>query len=181
VSSAANKQSIDKYFPGSMKGHEVDEAAYCMLASEGFTDDNTLYADCSCPDEINHDDPDEDITSLMTKRWGEIFPLAGLAGFPFTGRTGWGAFSAHVPADGHIMVLYAPHVGVDCDGKIGSITRDGQEGKSSACGAAIGAYAAIKSDPTAGDFKGGYHDHQMDLIKHLLVPRMEKIKNAENE
>ena len=61
----------------------------------------------------------------MTKRWGEIFPLAGLAGFPFTGRTGWGAFSAHVPKDGNILVLYAPHVGVDKDGKVGSINRDG--------------------------------------------------------
>ena len=108
-----------------MKGHDVDKLVFDKLTDEGFTDDNTLYADCSCPDEINHDDPEEDITSLMTKRWGEIFPLAGLAGFPFTGRTGWGAFSAHVPVDGHILVLYAPHVGVDCNGKVGSIHREG--------------------------------------------------------
>ena len=127
-----------------MTGHEVDSAVYNKLSKEGFTDDNTLYADCSCPDEINHDDPDEDITSLMTRRWGEIFPLAGLAGFPFTGKTGWSAFSAHVPTDGHIMVLYAPHVGVDCDGKVGSINREGQNCASAACGAAIGALAAIK-------------------------------------
>ena len=63
----------------------------------------------------------------MTKRWGEIFPLAGLAGFPFTGKTGWGAFSAHVPTDGHIVILYAPHVGVDCNGTVGSISREGQK------------------------------------------------------
>jgi len=142
-----------------MKGHDVDEAVFKKLSAEGFDADNTLYADCSCPDEINHDDPDEDITSLMTKRWGEIFPLAGLAGFPFTGRTGWGAFSAHVPTDGHIMVLYAPHVGVDCNGKVGSIHRYGQDADSAACGAAIGASAAIKADKSAGDMKSGYHDH----------------------
>ena len=94
----------------------------------------------------------------MTKRWGEIFPLAGLAGFPFTGKTGWGAFSHHVPKDGHIMVLYAPHVGVDCNGKVGSISREGQENASSACGAAIGALAAIKADIAAGDMKNGYKD-----------------------
>jgi len=125
MESAATKAACEKFFPGAMKGHDVDESIFCMLTAEGFTDDNTLYADCSCPDEINHDDPEEDITSLMTKRWGEIFPLAGLAGFPFTGKTGWGAFSAHVPKDGHILVLYAPHVGVDSNGKVGSITRDG--------------------------------------------------------
>ena len=87
--------------------------------------ENTLFADCSCPDEINHDDPDEDITSLFTKRWGEIFPLSGLAGFPFTGKTGWGAFSGHCPEDGHIVVLFAPHVGIDSNGEVGKITREG--------------------------------------------------------
>ena len=87
--------------------------------------ENTLFADCSCPDEINHDDPDEDITSLFTRRWGEIFLLSGLAGLPFTGKTGWGAFSGHCPADGHIVVLFAPHVGIDSNGEVGKITRDG--------------------------------------------------------
>ena len=108
-----------------MKGTQVDDLVYAKLSKEGFNDSNTLYADCSCPDEINHDDPDEDISSLMTRRWGEIFPLAGLAGFPFTGKTGWGAFSAHVPKDGHIMVLYAPHVGVCSTGAVGKISREG--------------------------------------------------------
>lgn len=91
----------------------------------GFTDDNTLYADSSCPDEINHDDPDEDLTSLFTRRWGEVFPLSGLAGMPFVGKTGWGAFSSHCPEDGNIVVLFAPHVGVDRDGNVGKIYRDG--------------------------------------------------------
>ena len=91
----------------------------------GFTDDNTLFADSSCPDEINHDDPDEDITSLFQKRWGEVFSLAGLAGLPFTGKTGWGAFSAHVPVDGNIVIMFAPHVGIDRNGNVGKITRDG--------------------------------------------------------
>jgi hypothetical protein len=31
----------------------------------GFTDENTLFADSSCPDEICHDDPEEDISSLF--------------------------------------------------------------------------------------------------------------------
>ena len=35
------------------------------LRELGFTEENTLFADSSCPDEINHDDPDEDMTSLF--------------------------------------------------------------------------------------------------------------------
>ena len=56
-----------------------------------------MYADSSCPDEINHDNSEEDVTSLFHKRWGSTFPLSGLGGLPFTGKTGWGAFSGHVP------------------------------------------------------------------------------------
>ena len=117
----------------------------------GFTDENTLFADSSCPDEICHDDPDEDISSLFMKRWGEVFPLSGLAGMPFTGKTGWGAFSSHCPEDGNIVILFAPHVGIDDAGNVGKITRDGQAHASGACGAAIGALGALKKDPKCGD------------------------------
>ena len=91
---------------------------------------------------------------------------------PFVGKTGWGAFSSHCPADGNIVILFAPHVGVDSDGNIGSITRDGQDHASGACGAAIGAYKALISDSEAGNFANGYLDSQMDTIKHLLTPHV---------
>ena len=86
---------------------------YNFLSKGGFTAENTLFADCSCPDEVNHDDHLEDITLLFHTRWGEIFPLGGLGGLPFTGKTGWSAYSSHVPKDGHIVILFAPHVGID--------------------------------------------------------------------
>ena len=147
-----NKETLNKYFKGALTGKQTEEMVFQKLKTRGFTDENTLFADCSCPDEINHDNPDEDITSLMHARWGEMFPLGGLAGFPFTGKTGWGAFSSHCPADGNIVVLFAPHVGVDCDGNVGKVTRDGQSCASSACGAAIGALAAVAANPNATKF-----------------------------
>jgi hypothetical protein len=148
----------------------------------GFTNENTLFADCSCPDEVNHDDPEEDITLLFHSRWGEIFPLGGLAGFPFTGKTGWSAYCSHVPKDGNIVILFAPHVGIDLDGTVGKILRAGQDASSTACGAAIGAFNSAKADKEeAGKFSAGYLDHQMDCIKHLLVPHVDEISQAENE
>ena len=110
--SAQADATLRKYFPGALKGSAADRLVAAELEKRGFTDENTLFADSSCPDEINHDDPLEDITSLFQNRWGEIFPLAGLAGFPFTGKTGWGAFSSHCAKDGNIVILFAPHVGV---------------------------------------------------------------------
>lgn len=149
------------------------------MKNMGFTDDNSLFAESTCPDEINHDDVDEDITAMFAKTWGEVFPLGGLAGLPFTGKTGWGAFSSHVPADGNIVVLFAPHVGICNNGNVGKIHREGQSFASSACGAAIGALAAVKQDASCGNFQSGYMDQQMDTIKHLLAPRVGSIAASE--
>jgi hypothetical protein len=97
--------------------------------------------------------------SIFAKRWGETFPLGGLSGFPFTGKTGWGAFSSHCPNDGNIVILFAPHVGIDKMGTVGNINRNGQDHCSTACGAAIGAYKAVSTDPRAGNFQNGNLDH----------------------
>jgi len=137
------KAVLHDSFPGAMPGHVIEGKAYDCLKEHGFTADNTLFADCSCPDEVNHDDPEDDISSIFTKRWGEVFNLGGLAGLPFTGKTGWGAFSAHCPKDGNIVVLFAPHVGISSDGEVGKVYRTGQDHSSSACGASIGALAHL--------------------------------------
>ena len=77
---------------------------------------------------------------------------------PFQGKTGWSAMSSHVPDDGHIVVLIGPQVGIDKDGNVGKVMRKGQKCVSSACGAAIGALAALENDRSTADFKNGYKD-----------------------
>ena len=77
------QSSLDSFFKGYMTGKELDRIVFHQLASYGFTDKNTLFCDCSCPDEINHDDPLEDISVVFHNRWGEVFKLGGLAGLPF--------------------------------------------------------------------------------------------------
>lgn len=52
-------------------------------------------------------------------------PFGGLAGVPFAGKTGFNAFASHVPDDGNLLVLYAPHVGMDKMGNLGSVERKG--------------------------------------------------------
>lgn len=98
------------------------------------------------------------MTLLFFRRWGEIFPLSGLAGIPFVGKAGWNAFTTHVPDDGNIVVLFAPHVAIDNDGNVGDITRDGQSCKTPACGAAIKSLLALQEDETEGDLKNGIFD-----------------------
>ena len=86
---------------------------------------NTLFADSTCPDEISHDDPSDDVIMRFGNRWGNIFSLGGLGGLPFTGKTGWKAMSSHVPENGNIVVLFAPHIGLDYEGNVGQVYRKG--------------------------------------------------------
>lgn len=106
-----------------MKASESESKVAEVLSGLGFTSRNTIFADSCCSDEVNHDDPGENITSLFQKRWGESGTLAGLSGFPFMGKTGWHAFSSRCPQDGNVVVLFAPHVGISKNGIVGEITR----------------------------------------------------------
>ena len=66
-----------------------------ILKEYGCNAENTLFAQSVCPDEINHEEGD--ITNEFQKALGEVFHMGGLGGIPFTGKTGFAAFSHHVP------------------------------------------------------------------------------------
>eukprot|EP00977_Amphora_coffeiformis_P005365 scaffold1143_cov177-Amphora_coffeaeformis.AAC.21 len=110
------------------------------------------------------------------KYCGEVFHMGGLAGIPFTGKVGFGAFSHHVPDNGHCAVLLAPHIGIDNQGKLGAYSRDGQSHSGSCCGAAVGAYVYCRAgkappslavDPELYQFNyiiNQVHDHMDDIV-----------------
>lgn len=108
---------VADHFPGAMSSAEVVEKVTNTLEKRGYTSENTLYAQSVCPDEINHEKGH--LTDLFTQYHGEVFHLGGLAGMPFTGQTGFGAFSQHVPDDGRCFVLMAPHIGLDAHSTFG--------------------------------------------------------------
>lgn len=107
-----------EHFPGAMSSKAVLEGYKNVVEKRGYTPENTLFAQSICPDEVNHEEGD--ITNLFTEYLGEVFHMGGLAGIPFTGKVGFGAFSHHVPdGDGHCAILLAPHIGIDDRGKFG--------------------------------------------------------------
>lgn len=125
------------YFPGALEGIDTLAKVAAVTRRLGMNGPNTLYAQSVCPDEINHEPGD--ITHLFSTHYGEVFHMGGLAGLPFTGKTGFGAFSHHVPKDGHCLILMAPHIGITESNILGAYTRDGQDGEGAACGAAVAA------------------------------------------
>ena len=139
-------------------------AMRAVLEEAGASREKTLLATSTCPDEIN-----------CAKEWAPFFDdaplpafrLGGLAGLPFAGATGFGAYSHHVPDGGALFIFYGPHVGVNGDGtEIGKMQRKGQGHQSSSCGACVGALAWAKANQGADPMVAG--DYQMSEVKRCV-------------
>ena len=189
--------AMAKMFPTAMLSTDVDQAVARTLGARGFTPQNTLFSHSVCSDEVNN--KEEELVDLMMDRWGEGFSLGGLAGLPFAGKSGFRAYLHHVPDNGKLLIMFAPHVGIDGEGRIGGLQRDGQDAVSKACGAAIGAFKAIKASgapapaaPAADPSKSSEailkipdpysdFDPQIQQIVGLLKPRMEGLDESAND
>lgn len=169
--------SMQRYFPGALPGQAVHERTLRIVERYGFTDENTILGTSVCPDEINNES--SDLPVLMQNLWGEVFPMGGISGAPFAGKTGFGAFSSHVAENGNIIVVFGPHVAISETGEVGMCLRKGQHNESTACGAVIGAYRACMNGDVGVGAEGAY-DMQMDWIKRQIAPHVKSIQRSEN-
>jgi len=181
-----------RFFPGAMLSSDVDEAVRRTLAARGYTPANTLFGHSVCSDEVNA--KAEQLVNLMVSRWGEGFTLGGLGGLPFAGKSGFRAYLHHAPDSGKLLIMFAPHVGIDSEGRVGALQREGQSALSKACGAALGAYKAIQSKGGAGKYKESAvkdlnarnevkasdykFDPELGSIINLLTPRLKGVELA---
>ena len=84
--------------------------------------------------------------------------------------------------------MFAPHVGIDAEGRVGALQREGQTPLSKACGAALGAYKAIQSKGGAAKYKESAvkdlretdykFDPELGSIISLLTPRLKGVELA---
>jgi len=187
---SAEKAMYDN-FPTAILSGDCEQAIYQTLKGRGFTSSNTLLGHSVCSDEVNT--RGEQLIPLLIDRWNKKgFALGGLAGLPFAGKSGFGAYLHHVPDDGKLLVVFAPHVGVDAEGKIGGLQRDGQVKVSNACGAAIGAYKALQSkkatptdpllvmDTLQKENIDTKFDPQLEQIVQKLAPRLKGIDESKD-
>ena len=112
-----------KNFPRCKSTSETFRIINNAVLSLGCNTENTLFASSVCVDEINHHH--SSLNSRLAHFWGECFYMGGLGGIPFVGNTGFKAYSHHVPKNGNILIVFAPHVGVSPEGHIGKYARPG--------------------------------------------------------
>jgi hypothetical protein len=175
-------ETVIKHFKGAQDGKFIVEDLMRKLNTIGVTVENTIFAQSICPDEINH--RATDINKLIGDIFGKVFHLGGLAGIPFTGKTGFLAFSHHVPDGGNLIVFMAPHIGVNNEYSLGQFEREGRCDGNSACGAAIGALNICCSKPAhkLPDLYSPQNssDYQMTYIISQVCQRIDVIKAKED-
>merc|ERR1719330_2022661 len=140
------KGAVISKFPGAMPGNKVVDLMLDSMKRYGIRKNNVVYGMAICPDEINGNRGH--VTTILTRYYGRNFFVGGLGGVPFVGKTGFAAFSHHVPDDGHVVIVFGPHIGISPDGEPGKVLRAGQAELSTACGALTACYAQCTGGTT---------------------------------
>lgn len=181
---SALKSSLERNFPGAMPGPAFQKKVVEALSHYGFTRENTILGTSFCPDEINS--VKGTMSYNMQEYWGNRFPLGGIGGAPNVGKTGYFAFSHHVPDNGNVLVLFGPHVGITETGEVGKCLREGQGDDSSSCGACIAAYSQLKGGISEGGLAAkllldlDVLDIQQSMLRRAIAPHVERIDKADN-
>jgi hypothetical protein len=166
-------------FPDAIPVAVLVKRAVSVLEQHGFTSDNTLLATSVCCDEANR------VLELeFAKIYGEHFSMGGLSGFPFGGNTSFNAMASHIPTNGHCLIVYGSHVGIDNDGNVGRLSRRGKVQSDDCCGSGVAALnyvqkvmkgeiesAALPLDPI---------EVQQWFVGHLLLQQGDRLEKAQD-
>lgn len=167
-------------FEGAISNQDLVTSAVGILGTKGVNGENTLLATSLCCDELARQ-LEDDFNGI----YGKNFNLGGLAGFPFAGRTGFGAMAAHIPDDGYCLVVFGPHVGIAEDGTVGKVERSGIDLVDTCCGSAVAASSYVESIMTGTkDINTGiqgFVDFQQQGVQELILPHGKRLSDAENK
>lgn len=160
---------IKNIYPDAQKGDEVTSQCIEKLINEHqFDSKKTILGTSVCSDEIVRS-----ATNFRTYLGNpNPFLLGGLAGFPFTGLTGFKAFAAHIPDDGFAIIEYGPHIGISDTGQMGMVVRDGQALETTCCGALMATVDAFKSG------KKSELDQELDYQQWKIAEELDESRTS---
>jgi|GEM_PF-5067228 len=132
--------AIEKEFSGAVAIPALVEQIEKEVGKLGYELQQAKPAISSCRDdttaELEH--------ALHAKGFLNAFHLHTLTGLPVSGKASIAAYYHHIPKQGVGIIIYAPHLGVDAEGRIGSVNRHGIAHPSASCGAVHALLAHFK-------------------------------------
>lgn len=170
-STKKSQEELEKYYPGAVEAQTfLHRILKYLKASHKLEPSSVVYATSFCSDDLNNVEFPRD-TGMIGP-----FILGGLGGFPFAGVGGVQAFAHHVPHDGAMVIIYAPHIGIPEDGKVGTVVRPGafHAEPSPCCGALQSSLERIKelNDRNPNDDGSNYQQEKLDQIVYFSKERI---------
>lgn len=165
---------IKTHYPNAEAGDEAVDKYLRIIKEEYHVDlSKTLFATSICSDDAN-------FSADFSKVLSRPFVMGGLGGLPYTGYTGMVAYAHHIPDQGHAFIFYGPHIGINKDGVIGKMRRQGQSNDTNSCGALMLALERLTTDedeeiyiPFSSEI-----DYQQTLLERSLMPFKHEIVNS---
>jgi Limiting CO2-inducible proteins B/C beta carbonyic anhydrases len=164
-------------FQGAVTYNELLTYLTNKLIEYGYQVRQTLCATSLCGDEMNRP-----LELALSQIFSESYSLGGLAGCPFGGVTAFRKMKAHVPDTGAAVIVYAPHVGISLDGRVGHVDRakiSSQEGEHTLCCRS----AILAADQVSKVLRGEAEAMPMDLmdasqyyVTNMLKPYAERLE-----
>jgi hypothetical protein len=167
---------IRQFYPEALTGNGFIGQIFRILQTEyALLPHQILLAHSICSDDANSIAYPEEGRKMLGP-----FNLGGLDGFPFTGLTGMGAFSHHIPDNGAGLVFFAPHIGIGAAGVPGQMLRVGQQAPSSCCGALIKAIQSLQQG-TIVPGTPAVEDYQQQTLEQIILKSEKRIAAAANQ
>ena len=128
----------------------------------GYSSNDVLHAVAICSDDVDAFTSTGNLGQypLSMQSFLGPFMTGGLAGYPFVGSIGFGAYASHITDTGTLFVSCTPHIGVTFTGSAGYQFRKGQAAISTNCGAVHGAVGLVTTDPHAPDITQPPYDNE---------------------
>jgi hypothetical protein len=176
ILSQGTVSKIASSFPRAVTNDVLIDKVSGILSDYGYGQ-NTLVATSLCCDEVNRP-----LETALVDAFGDHFNLGGLAGFPFAGVTGFGAMAHHIPDGGSCLIVYGPHVGIDANGKVGTVDRRGRQKAGSCCGSGVAAAIyvnSVRKGAVAAETPIDPLDAQQAYVGAMLLPHGERLEKAD--
>ena len=123
------------------------------ITDEGIPSTDIVLAEGICSDDVDASYLPGNIGGWPVSINSFLGPFmsGGLAGYPFVGSVGFGAFASHVTNTGTLFVTSMPHIGVTEDGRSGRMLRRGKADSitDNTCGAVAGAIDQVVNQLSA--------------------------------
>ena len=134
----------------------------------GLDSNDVLYALSICADDVDAFTVNGNLGQFPVTMNSFLGPFmaGGLAGYPFVGSIGFGAFASHITDTGTLLMSCTPHIGVTIDGdagyqyRKGQIISSGSQTPSTNCGAVHGAVGLVTSDPNPPIITNAPYDNE---------------------